>query len=69
MAGILEVTTDAVVSTDFTSHPASCIFDATASLALNDSFVKLVAFYDNEWGYSTRMVDLIAHVGKVDGQL
>ena len=69
LAGILAYTEDDVVSTDFTTHPASSIVDAGAALALNESFVKLVAWYDNEWGYSNRMVDLVVHMAKVDGIL
>ena len=51
-----------MVSTDFVGDNRSSIFDAKAGIALNDTFVKLVAWYDNEWGYSTRVVDLIRHV-------
>jgi len=58
LAGILDWTEDEVVSTDFVSHPASSIFDVSAGIALSDKFVKLVAWYDNEWGYSNRLVDL-----------
>lgn len=58
MAGVLGVTRDAVVSTDFTSDPRSCVVDAAAGLALpsNPKMVKLLAWYDNEWGYSARVV-------------
>lgn len=45
----------------------SSIFDANAGISLNDNFVKLVSWYDNEWGYSRRVVDLIAYIAKVDG--
>ncbi|MEC4803095.1 MAG: type I glyceraldehyde-3-phosphate dehydrogenase [Jaaginema sp. PMC 1079.18] len=59
MKGILGYTDDAVVSSDFTSNPHSSIFDAEAGMELNDSFFKVVSWYDNEWGYSMRLVDLI----------
>lgn len=59
LQGILGYTEDAVVSTDFTSDPHSSIFDAGAGMELNSNFFKVVAWYDNEWGYSNRMVDLI----------
>ncbi|NP_001310799.1 glyceraldehyde-3-phosphate dehydrogenase, cytosolic-like [Ziziphus jujuba] len=62
LKGILGYTEDDVVSTDFVGDNRSSIFDAKAGIALNDTFVKLVAWYDNEWGYSTRVVDLIRHV-------
>lgn len=65
MKGILEYTEDAVVSTDFIHNSSSCVFDATAGIMLNSRFCKLVAWYDNEWGYSHRVVDLIAHISKV----
>ncbi|MFP4009147.1 MAG: type I glyceraldehyde-3-phosphate dehydrogenase [Spirulinaceae cyanobacterium] len=59
MKGILGYTEDAVVSSDFTSNPHSSIFDAGAGMELNSNFFKTVSWYDNEWGYSMRMVDLI----------
>ena len=62
MKGILGYTEDDVVSTDFVGDSRSSIFDSKAGIALNDFFVKLVAWYDNEWGYSTRVVDLIVHM-------
>ena len=65
LAGVLAYTEDAVVSTDFIGDSNSSIFDAKAGIALNDQFVKLVSWYDNEWGYSNRVVDLIAHVAGV----
>ncbi|KAH9615625.1 hypothetical protein KSS87_013884 [Heliosperma pusillum] len=64
MKGILGYTEDDVVSTDFVGDNRSSIFDAKAGIALNDNFIKLVSWYDNEWGYSTRVVDLIAHIHK-----
>jgi len=65
LKGFLEVTTDAVVSTDFIGSTASSIYDAEASISLNDTFVKIIAWYDNEFGYSNRVVDLILHTAKV----
>ncbi|KAK3225153.1 hypothetical protein Dsin_005015 [Dipteronia sinensis] len=64
LKGILGYTEDDVVSTDFVGDNRSSIFDAKAGIALNDNFVKLVAWYDNEWGYSSRVVDLIVHMSK-----
>lgn len=61
--GIMGYTEDAVVSSDFISDPLSCIFDATAGMALDDNFVKLIGWYDNEYGYSCRVLDLVNHVG------
>jgi glyceraldehyde-3-phosphate dehydrogenase type I len=64
MKGFLAYTEDEVVSMDFRGHTASSIFDANAGIALNDNFVKLISWYDNEFGYSHRVVDLIAYIGK-----
>merc|ERR1719223_2283544 len=58
MTGILDWTDEEVVSQDFTHCKASSIFDVNAGIALSDTFVKLVSWYDNEWGYSNRLVDL-----------
>ena len=66
MKGIMGYTDEEVVSRDFKTCPLSSIFDKKAGIALNDRFVKLVSWYDNEWGYSNRMVDLIQHMAKVD---
>jgi len=66
LKGILGYTEDEVVSTDFLGDPRSSIFDAHAGISLNPHFVKLIAWYDNEWGYSHRVVDLISHIAKVD---
>jgi len=62
MKGILGYTEDQVVSSDFLGDPHSSIFDAEAGIALNDNFVKLIAWYDNEFGYSMRVVDLIKYM-------
>ena len=64
MKGVLAYTEDAVVSSDFTTDSHSSIFDAGACIGLNPNFVKLVAWYDNEWGYSNRVVDLISYISK-----
>ena len=62
MKGILGYTEDDVVSTDFIGDNRSSIFDAKAGIALNEKFLKVVAWYDNEWGYSSRVIDLIVHM-------
>lgn len=64
MRGILGYTEDSVVSADFITDPRSSIFDAGAGIALGPRFVKVVSWYDNEWGYSNRLVDLIGFVGE-----
>ena len=69
MKGILGYTTDEVVSNDFLHCKLSSTFDAKAGIALNPRFVKVVSWYDNEWGYANRMSDLIHHMAKVDGNL
>merc|ERR1712232_718419 len=66
MKGVLDWTDEEVVSTDFVSCKASSIFDVKAGIALNDNFVKLVSWYDNEWGYSNRLVDLAVYMSKQD---
>ena len=66
--GIIGYTEDAVVSSDFIHDPRTSIFDATAGISLTPTFVKLVAWYDNEWGYSNKVVDLIAYMAKVDAK-
>jgi len=67
MAGILDWTDEEVCSTDFVSCKSSSIFDVGAGISLNDNFVKLVSWYDNEWGYSNRLVDLACYMKKIDG--
>jgi glyceraldehyde 3-phosphate dehydrogenase len=62
MKGIMGYTEDDVVSSDFIGESCTCVFDAKAGIALNDHFVKLVAWYDNEWGYSCKVVDLAMHM-------
>jgi len=66
MKGVVEFIDQPLVSQDFVSHPATSCFDAQASIQLSPKFVKLVAWYDNEWGYSCRVVDLIKHMAKTD---
>jgi len=69
LKGILGYTEDAVVSQDFVADPRSSIFDADAGIPLSDRFVKVVSWYDNEWGYSNRMVDLAHYMASQDGNL
>ena len=64
MKGIMGYTEDSVVSTDFRSDPRTSIFDASAGIQLDKTFVKLVSWYDNEWGYSNKVCDLVALIGK-----
>ena len=66
MKGIIGYTEDDVVSSDFIGDPRTCVFDANAGIALNDNFVKLIAWYDNEWGYSCKVLDLIMHMAAID---
>ncbi len=65
LKGILGYTEDAVVSNDFVGDERTSIFDAEAGIALNDHFVKVVSWYDNEWGYSNKVVELIVHMSTV----
>jgi len=64
LKGIMGYTEDAVVSNDFVGDARTSVFDATAGIALTDTFVKLVSWYDNEWGYSNKVLDLVAHISK-----
>jgi glyceraldehyde 3-phosphate dehydrogenase len=66
LKGILGYTDEEVVSTDFIGDTHSSIFDAKAGISLNDNFVKLISWYDNEYGYSMRVVDLIKYIAKKD---
>ena len=67
LKGILGYTEDDVVSSDFIGDPHTCIFDAKAGISLNDHFVKLVAWYDNEWGYSVKVLDFLLLMAQVNG--
>lgn len=69
LQGVLGYTDEPVVSTDFTTDPRSSIFDAGAGMELNSNFFKVVSWYDNEWGYSNRVVDLMLSMAKKDGIL
>jgi glyceraldehyde 3-phosphate dehydrogenase len=62
LKGILNWTADEVVSTDFMHDQHSSIFDAGSGIELNNKFFKLVSWYDNEWGYSNRVVDLVKYI-------
>jgi glyceraldehyde 3-phosphate dehydrogenase len=66
MRGIIGYTEDDVVSSDFIGEPCTCVFDAKAGIALNDRFVKLIGWYDNEWGYSAKTLDLLMLMAAVD---
>lgn len=68
MRGILEYVDEDVVSSDFVTDPHTSIFDAKAGIMLNDHFVKLVAWYDNEWGYSNKVLSLISYMSQVDNK-
>ena len=65
MKGILGYTEEEVVSSDFLGDARTSIFDAKAGIALNKNFVKLVSWYDNEWGYSNKVLELIVHMNTV----
>ena len=65
MKGVLAYTDEAVVSQDFCTDPHTSIFDATAGVALTDNFVKVFSWYDNEWGFSNKMLDLTRHIDSV----
>jgi len=67
MKGIMAYTEDDVVSSDFIGEACTCVFDAKAGIALSDNFVKLIAWYDNEWGYSCKLIDLMRYMAQVEG--
>ena len=67
LKGILGYTEEAVVSSDFLGDVRTSIFDANAGVYLTDKFVKVVSWYDNEFGYSNKLSELIAHMAKVNG--
>lgn len=67
MKGILGYTEEAVVSSDFIGEKQTSVFDAGAGISLNDNFVKVISWYDNEWGYSNKTLDLLTYMGKVNG--
>jgi glyceraldehyde 3-phosphate dehydrogenase len=64
LKGILGYTEDPVVSNDFLGDARTSVFDAGAGIALTDNFVKVVAWYDNEWGYSNKVLDLVSHISR-----
>lgn len=66
MKGVVSYVNEEIVSTDLLGDPHTCIFDETAGIMLDDNFIKLIAWYDNEWGYSNKVVDLMAHMYAVD---
>lgn len=68
MRGVLEYTDEQVVSSDFMTHDASSIYDAKAGIELNANFFKIVSWYDNEWGYASRCIDMIKMMAEKDGK-
>merc|ERR1711935_791973 len=69
MKGFLGYSDEPLVSTDYEGQPISCTFDAGAGIMLNPNFVKVIAWYDNEWGYSCRVVDLMKHCAAIDAKV
>ncbi len=65
MKGILEYTEDPIVSIDIVGNPHSSVFDALSTMVLEGNLVKVLSWYDNEWGYSNRVVDLISRVANI----
>ncbi len=68
MKGIIEYNSDEIVSGDIRKNRNTCVFDEKAGIMLGGDFVKLIAWYDNEWGYSNKIIDLVMHMAKVDGR-
>lgn len=68
MAGVVQYVDQMFVSSDFAGNPHTCIFDADAGMALSRTFVKLVAWYDNEWGYACKTLELVRHMYEVDSK-
>ncbi|HAD20096.1 MAG: type I glyceraldehyde-3-phosphate dehydrogenase [Lachnospiraceae bacterium] len=68
MKGIIEYNNDEIVSADLRGNYNTCIFDEKAGIMLDDTFVKLIAWYDNEWGYSNKVIDLVMHVARTDAK-
>ena len=66
MKGIIGYTADQVVSSDMVGNSHTCVFDESAGIMLEDNFIKLIAWYDNEWGYADKVIELITHMYKVD---
>ena len=66
LKGILGYTNEEVVSSDFLGDSRTSIFDAGAGIMLNNNFIKVVGWYDNEWGYSSKIIELIEHMNSVD---
>jgi len=66
MAGVLEYTEDPIVSSDLIGNRHSSIYDAKAGIELNDQFFKVIAWYDNEIGYSARLIDMLEYLGSLD---
>lgn len=66
MEGVLEYTEDEVVSSDFITHPASSIYDAGAGIELNEHFFKIISWYDNEFGYASRCIDMLRFIASKD---
>jgi len=64
LKGILEYCDEPLVSSDFKGNPASAIFDALSTMVIDDNLIKVLAWYDNEWGYSSRLADLVAYIVK-----
>ncbi|GAW27280.1 putative glyceraldehyde-3-phosphate dehydrogenase [Rosellinia necatrix] len=66
MAGVLSVSDQELVSSDLLGSPFSCIVDSKACVELNPNFFKIIAWYDNEWGYSSRLLDLVSMMNKLE---